>query len=199
MGFCVSAAGILAGALVAFGLSRSMLRPWIGRALGQTRALARLDDVLAQAGWRLVALLRVSPVMPFSITSYALGFSGITDCAIMCWGRWPHCRPCWVCRHRRVGRAWPFRPRPGRRGNSCSATGAGRGCDLGPDRAGFADAGAGAAGGLAQAFQSRGAKFQENCCAQARNGLCPQPWCGSSGGAVLCIPAIGRGRVRGRR
>jgi uncharacterized membrane protein YdjX (TVP38/TMEM64 family) len=40
--------------------------------------LARLDGAIAADGWRLVALLRVSPVMPFSLTSYALGFSGIT-------------------------------------------------------------------------------------------------------------------------
>jgi len=31
-----------------------------------------------QDGWRIVALLRISPVMPFSLTSYALGFSGIS-------------------------------------------------------------------------------------------------------------------------
>ena len=33
--------------------------------------------MIVRDGWRLVALLRVSPVMPFSITSYALGLSGI--------------------------------------------------------------------------------------------------------------------------
>jgi uncharacterized membrane protein YdjX (TVP38/TMEM64 family) len=77
-GFCTSAAGILAGALVAFGLSRSMLRPWIARLLGRQGRLARLDALIARDGWRIVALLRISPVMPFSITSYALGFSGVS-------------------------------------------------------------------------------------------------------------------------
>lgn len=77
VGFFASAAGILAGAMVAFGLSRSVLRPWIGRWIGRNRRLASLDDGLAKDGWRVVALLRVSPVMPFSITSYALGLSGI--------------------------------------------------------------------------------------------------------------------------
>lgn len=76
-GFIASAAGIMSGSLVAFGLSRSMLRPVIGRALGGHARLLKLDDVIARDGWRLVALLRVSPVMPFSITSYALGFSRI--------------------------------------------------------------------------------------------------------------------------
>jgi uncharacterized membrane protein YdjX (TVP38/TMEM64 family) len=77
IGFLAGAAGILSGALIAFGLSRSMLRPWIGRMLRHGARLAALDAVIARDGWRLVALLRISPVMPFSLTSYALGFSGI--------------------------------------------------------------------------------------------------------------------------
>jgi uncharacterized membrane protein YdjX (TVP38/TMEM64 family) len=76
-GFFASASGIMAGSMVAFSLSRSMLRPWIGRALGGHARLLKLDEAIARDGWRLVALLRVSPVMPFSITSYALGFSRI--------------------------------------------------------------------------------------------------------------------------
>jgi uncharacterized membrane protein YdjX (TVP38/TMEM64 family) len=77
-GFCASAVGIFAGAVVAFWLSRSAVRPWIGRVLARYGWLAVLDEMIVKDGWRLVALLRVSPVMPFSITSYALGFSGIS-------------------------------------------------------------------------------------------------------------------------
>jgi uncharacterized membrane protein YdjX (TVP38/TMEM64 family) len=76
-GFWTSAAGIMAGAMVAFGLSRSVMRPWIGALLRKSGRLAALDAVIARDGWRIVALLRVSPVMPFSLTSYALGFTGI--------------------------------------------------------------------------------------------------------------------------
>ena len=76
-GFCAGALGITAGAVAAFGLSRSALRPWIGRMLGSRARLAMLDRAIAEDGWRIVALLRISPVMPFSITSYALGFSGV--------------------------------------------------------------------------------------------------------------------------
>ncbi len=76
-GFAASASGILAGALGAFALSRSRLRPWVQHRLAARGALARLDQGFAQQGWRLVALLRVSPIMPFSLTSYALGLSGL--------------------------------------------------------------------------------------------------------------------------
>ncbi len=76
-GFAAASAGILAGAGIAFGLSRSYLRPFIAAALSRYGALSRLDQAVCSDGWRLVALLRVSPVMPFSLTSYALGLSGI--------------------------------------------------------------------------------------------------------------------------
>ena len=33
--------------------------------------------MLAQDGWRIVCLLRVSPVMPFAATSYVLGMSAV--------------------------------------------------------------------------------------------------------------------------
>jgi uncharacterized membrane protein YdjX (TVP38/TMEM64 family) len=76
-GFAAASMGILAGAGAGFGLSRSYLRPHIAALLTRYGALARLDGALMSDGWRLVALLRVSPVMPFSLTSYALGLSGI--------------------------------------------------------------------------------------------------------------------------
>ena len=121
-GFWLSMLGILAGALLAFMLSRSFLRPWISRALARNDSkinrwrsifmfrspsenikesslghlmesrsdpakpdppaargtrLKLLNGMVTQDGWRLVALLRISPVMPFSITSYALGLTNI--------------------------------------------------------------------------------------------------------------------------
>jgi uncharacterized membrane protein YdjX (TVP38/TMEM64 family) len=77
-GFITSAIGIAAGAMVAFGLSRSTMRPLILKLLGKTGKLAKLDAMIAHDSWQIVALLRISPVMPFSITSYALGLSGIS-------------------------------------------------------------------------------------------------------------------------
>ncbi|HYP62925.1 MAG TPA: VTT domain-containing protein [Acidocella sp.] len=76
-GFTASAIGSMAGAAAAFGLSRSWLRPSIATLLARHNKLARLDTAFGEQDWRLVALLRVSPVMPFSLTSYALGLSGI--------------------------------------------------------------------------------------------------------------------------
>jgi uncharacterized membrane protein YdjX (TVP38/TMEM64 family) len=46
--------------------------------------LRNLDARIARDGWKLVWLLRVSPIMPFSATSIALGLSavGLRDYAI---------------------------------------------------------------------------------------------------------------------
>ncbi len=76
-GFPLAAAGTLGGALLAFALSRSLLRQMIARMLARRPDLARIDAVLAQDGWRMVCLLRMSPVMPFAATSYALGMSAV--------------------------------------------------------------------------------------------------------------------------
>ncbi len=76
-GFVVSAFGTLVGAAVAFLLARSLFRPLIVRMLSNHSRFARLDDAVARDGWRLVCLLRVSPVMPFAMTSYALGLTSL--------------------------------------------------------------------------------------------------------------------------
>ena len=77
VGFAVSGAGTLAGAVLAFALSRSVLRPVVERFLARRSRLRELDATIARDGWRMACLLRVSPIMPFAATSYALGLSSI--------------------------------------------------------------------------------------------------------------------------
>ena len=77
-GFAISTTGLLLGALAAFGLSRSTLRALIERAMIGTNRVRNLDAAVARDGWRLVCLLRASPLMPFVVTSYLLGLSAIS-------------------------------------------------------------------------------------------------------------------------
>jgi len=65
------------GAVIAFLLSRSLLRPLVERKLG-TPQLSSFDGQIRNQGWRFVCVLRLSPVAPFAATSYALGLSSIT-------------------------------------------------------------------------------------------------------------------------
>ncbi len=76
-GFLVCAPAIVVGALLAFGLSRSVFRRRVGDMIARDRRLAGLDAAVARDGWRLVFLLRLSPVMPFALTSYALGLTAL--------------------------------------------------------------------------------------------------------------------------
>ncbi len=76
-GFWLAALSTMAGAVAAFALSRSVFRPWVAAFLARRAALQRLDAAVAQDGWRSVCLLRLSPVMPFAVTSYALGLTSI--------------------------------------------------------------------------------------------------------------------------
>lgn len=76
-GFLISAPATLIGAVAAFQLSRSLFRGAIARHLQRRPRLKRLDQAVARDGWRIVCLLRISPVMPFAVTSYALGLTSL--------------------------------------------------------------------------------------------------------------------------
>jgi uncharacterized membrane protein YdjX (TVP38/TMEM64 family) len=76
-GFLLAAVSTLAGALLSFFLSRSLFRATVERLAVRWPRLRNLDARIARDGWKLVCLLRVSPIMPFSATSLALGLSAV--------------------------------------------------------------------------------------------------------------------------
>jgi uncharacterized membrane protein YdjX (TVP38/TMEM64 family) len=76
-GFLLAAVSTMAGAVLAFLLSRSAFRPAVERVCARRPRLRNLDALVGRDGWKLVCLLRLSPVMPFAPTSYLLGLSSI--------------------------------------------------------------------------------------------------------------------------
>jgi uncharacterized membrane protein YdjX (TVP38/TMEM64 family) len=78
LGFALSAASSLTGAGLAFGLTRSVFRPWIERQMRRRPDLRQIDATIRRDGWRLACLIRLSPIMPFAATSYLLGLSSIS-------------------------------------------------------------------------------------------------------------------------
>jgi len=78
LGFGLAAASTMAGALVTLAISRSLARQWIERFIRRRPRLQDLDRLLADNGMHMVCLLRLSPVMPFAATSYALGLSSVS-------------------------------------------------------------------------------------------------------------------------
>lgn len=76
-GFVLAAVGTMLGGWLAFRLARSLLRPWVERLIRARSGgrLPGLDEAVRRDGWRMACLLRISPVMPFALTSYALGLT----------------------------------------------------------------------------------------------------------------------------
>jgi len=77
-GFVLAAVSTLLGAHLSYLVSRTLLRGLAERALAGRPRMRNLDEMIAKEGWRFVCLLRMSPVMPFSATSYALGLSSVS-------------------------------------------------------------------------------------------------------------------------
>lgn len=67
----------VAGATLAFLLGRTLLRGWVRRRTEGNARFRALDQAIGREGWRLVALLRLSPIFPFSLLNYALGATGV--------------------------------------------------------------------------------------------------------------------------
>lgn len=77
-GFLVSALATMLGAWVSFAISRSLFQKVFERLFIRRARLRLFGDEMVKGGWRLVCLLRMSPIMPFAFTSYAMGLSTIS-------------------------------------------------------------------------------------------------------------------------
>ena len=72
--FVASPASVLA-ATVAFLLGRTVLRGWIRKKTSSSPALRAIDRAIGKNSFRLILLLRLSPLIPFNVLNYALGLS----------------------------------------------------------------------------------------------------------------------------
>lgn len=61
------------GAIGAFLLGRYLSRDWVCRKLGKNPKFQAIDRAVAQEGWKIVLLTRLSPVFPFNLLNYAFG------------------------------------------------------------------------------------------------------------------------------
>ena len=76
-GAALAMLGALSGASIAFLIARYWARERVARHVSRNPLLASLDDTIGVNGLRLVFLLRLSPVVPFVLTNYALGATRI--------------------------------------------------------------------------------------------------------------------------
>src|SRR5712691_2480600 len=74
---CVSISATL-GATAAFLVGRYLARDAIARKVERNERFAAIDRAVADEGWKIVLLTRLSPVFPFTLLNYAFGLTRVT-------------------------------------------------------------------------------------------------------------------------
>lgn len=74
-GLLVASPASVLAATVAFLLGRTVLRDWIRARIHRYPKAQALDTAIGTNSFKLILLLRLSPVIPFNILNYALGLS----------------------------------------------------------------------------------------------------------------------------
>ncbi len=78
MGLLSAWVGATVGACAAFLVGRTVAREWIARKVAQDPRFAAVDEAVGREGFKIVFLLRLSPVFPFNVLNYALGLTKVS-------------------------------------------------------------------------------------------------------------------------
>merc|ERR1712060_952749 len=70
--------GASSGAIVAFLLGRYILRDWVENLTHKYPIFEAVDTALEEKGFRIMALLRLSPIIPFNALNYIAGITAIS-------------------------------------------------------------------------------------------------------------------------
>ena len=76
-GTIYASVGATIGATLAFLLGRTLLRGWVERQVQASPKLKAVDEAVEREGGRIVFLLRLSPLVPFSISNYVYGLTRV--------------------------------------------------------------------------------------------------------------------------
>ncbi len=76
-GFVIDFIAAVLGSCAAFVVSRYFARDWVAARLRRGAAFDRIDRAIAAQGFRVVLLLRLSPLIPFNVLNYALGLTQV--------------------------------------------------------------------------------------------------------------------------
>jgi uncharacterized membrane protein YdjX (TVP38/TMEM64 family) len=66
-----------AAAAAAFLIARYLARARVARAAARNRTFGAIDRGIGRRGWKVVALLRLSPLVPFSLSNYLYGLTPV--------------------------------------------------------------------------------------------------------------------------
>lgn len=76
-GFLAAWIGANLGACAAFLLGRTLARDWVDRKASTHPRFSAIENAVSREGFKIVLLLRLSPVFPFNLLNYALGLTKV--------------------------------------------------------------------------------------------------------------------------
>jgi len=76
-GIAIASPASVAGATCAFLLGRTLLRDWAEARVGESARVRAIDAAVGREGFKIVLLLRLSPLFPFNVLNYALSLSKV--------------------------------------------------------------------------------------------------------------------------
>jgi uncharacterized membrane protein YdjX (TVP38/TMEM64 family) len=77
MGSAIVLVAATLAASAAFFIGKTFLRQWIEQLLADNAKLAKIDKAIGREGFRLLLLVRLSPLFPFALSNYVYGASSI--------------------------------------------------------------------------------------------------------------------------
>ena len=70
--------GATLGACAAFLVGRTLARDWVAGKVSGNPKFAAVDEAVGREGFKIVLLLRLSPIFPFNFLNYALGLTKVS-------------------------------------------------------------------------------------------------------------------------
>lgn len=87
-GFATVSAGSTIGAALAFLIARYLARARVQELAGKNPKFKAIDQAIGDGGWKIIALLRLSPAIPFNLSNYLFGLTAIRF--------WPYVLTSWL-------------------------------------------------------------------------------------------------------
>lgn len=66
------------GATAAFLVGRYLARGWVSKKIEGNKKFSAIDAAVAEEGWKIVGLTRLSPIFPFTLLNYAYGLTKVS-------------------------------------------------------------------------------------------------------------------------
>jgi uncharacterized membrane protein YdjX (TVP38/TMEM64 family) len=73
----IAVIGATVGAAIAYLIAKHLVRDTVDAWIGRSRHLRAVEDAVNEEGWHVVALVRLSPLLPFNLQNYLFGITHI--------------------------------------------------------------------------------------------------------------------------